>query len=327
MVLAGSSVRAENPFQQAIRTTSPSVVKISQVTRALFSKAKRRPVASGVILTRDGDIVTCASTLSGSGRIYITLPDGTTHGAQIIRRDKEADLALLHLERRGLRPIRMHPGGLPKVGQWVVTVGNPFALARTHTDPLSASVGVVSAVRPVRGRRFAYKGPVILSDIIVNPVASGSAMVDLNGRLVGICGPLITSTRTNTQISFAIPVSAVRKLLEEDDTTDTDTDTTAPPPKASDTGYLGAYILDEDDATTGAYIQRVVPGSPAARAGLKDADVVTRLDDKPTPNGRRLIECLDVLKPSTRVKLTIVRKGTETTTSVTLGRAPRQVLK
>ncbi|GAH86875.1 unnamed protein product, partial [marine sediment metagenome] len=166
-------VQGQEAFRKAIRTALPSVVKIASGRRSLFRRRTEFMAASGVVVSADGYIVSCASVLGKSRRVTVTLPDGSKTSARIVRTDASADLVILRVSRKGLRPITMHTAGLPGVGQWVVTIGNPFGLARTRTDSLSASVGVVSAVRPVTARDFTYTDPVVLTDIAVNPGGSG----------------------------------------------------------------------------------------------------------------------------------------------------------
>jgi S1-C subfamily serine protease len=132
-------------------------------------------------------------------------------------------------------------------------------------------------------------------------------------------------------VSFAIPVDAVRELIkpaesttkpDEPRTGDDDAGTDTPP-----TGYLGAFILDEQTSTKGAFIQKVVPDSPADRAGLKAADLVTGINGVPTPNGRALIKQLDTLDVGAVAQITVTRGGTPLAFSITLGKPPRPVLK
>ena len=330
LLCAASASAEESRFTRAIRTAQPSVVRVAAATRSLLGGRSTPAVASGVILTPDGYIVTCLSTLGTSKTPDVTLPDGTTAAASIVRRDTASDLALLKIDKTGLKPIVLSDSPLPTVGQWVLTIGNPFALARTKSDDLSASVGVVSALKSVRASRLSRPRMMIITDIIINPGASGGAMVDLDGKLIGVCGPLLTSARSNTQLSFAVPVAAVKKLLDDARAA------AAPPPQPgttttpeveSDRGYLGAYILDDNDVTRGAYIQRVVPGSPADEAGLRQGDLVTRINDVPTPNGRLLIRTLDTLKIGDTVHLAVLRDKTPVALTVKLTRTPRSVLK
>lgn len=321
LLLPAAPARGDNAFQKAIRLALPSVVRIETETRSIFTRRLRGMVASGVVLTSDGYIVTCASVLGRSPRLSVHLSSGDKLPARIVRTDAKADLALLKVDRTGLAAIRFRTGEPPNVGHWVIAIGNPFGLAQTRTDPLSASIGVVSALRPIKARTFSYDDPVILTDISINPGASGGAVVDLEGRLVGVAGRVVTSSRTNTELSFAVPASVVKDLLNK-------AREAAPPPETNGrTGYLGAYILDETESTKGAWIQRVVPGSPADKAGLSETDLVTALDGVAVTNGRRLIEQLEQKAVGTRIEMTVLRDKAEVKITVTLGRPARAVLK
>lgn len=328
--VTAAPVCAENRFQKVVRGASPSVVKVVTRTRTLFTARREIPYGSGVIVHRDGYVVTMAPRFSGGFPLSVVLPDGSKHTAQRVRADVKSGLVMLKIKRTGLEPIEVHREGPPRVGQWVLTIGNPFGLARARTDALSASVGVVSAFRRLEARGFQYDRPVVLTDITLNPGGEGSAMVNLEGRLLGICGRTVTSTRTNTQLSYAVPASEVVKLLDE--VLEAERRGAVPPPTPRPPadlkrGYVGAYILDDAVGTKGAYIDKVVPGSPADKAGLRTGDLVIALDGNGISNGRELIERLDRLTVGARVELTLRREKGELKITVTLGETPRPVLK
>jgi S1-C subfamily serine protease len=325
--LAGS-LEAQEAFQKAIRVASPSVVSIVSVGRGLFTQERQVLVASGVVLAEDGYVVTCGSRLGASPRLSVMLGDGSMTPARVVSTDGKADLAMLRVKRDGLHPIAVAGDRLPGVGQWLVIIGNPFGLARTRTDPLSASVGVVSAVRPVHEQGFDYTDPVILTDVTLNPGSSGGAMVDLEGRLVGISSPVLTSKSTNTELSFAVPASVAMKLLREARLAEGRKPEPVPtPPKTPEGGYLGAYILDENTGTKGGYIQKVVPDSPADKAGLAEGDLVTAINGTRVSNGHELVQHLDRLGVGARVELTVLRNKAELKVGTTLTAVPRPVLK
>ena len=314
---------SENAFRKAIRTASPSVVKIVSNLPASFGGGRGFPYGSGVVLHSDGYIVTTGRPTAGVAlRLNVVLPDGSRHAAKVVKTDAGSGLTLLKAACTGLRPITLRLDQPPRAGQWVVTIGNPFGLSRTRTDPLSASVGVISAFRKLSAKGFSYPKPVILTDVTLNPGGQGGAMVDLEGRLVGVCGRVLTSTRTNTQLSYAVPAADAAAMLA---------DVLKPraprPVPEEDRGYLGAYILDEGTGTKGAYIDKVVPGSPAGKAGLAAGDLVVAIDGKGISNGRELVTQLDGLSVGARVEMTVSRDKAEMKITVTLGRVPRPVLK
>jgi len=323
---------SENAFRKAVQTASPSVVKIVTNVLTSFGGGAGFPYGSGVIVHDDGYIVTTGRPTVGGGlRLTVVLPDGSRHAAQIVKTEDTSGLTLLKVACTGLRPVELRLEDAPHVGQWVVTIGNPFGLSRTRTDPLSASVGVISAFRRLNAKGFDYAKPVILTDVTLNPGGQGGAMVDLDGRLVGVCGRVLTSTRTNTQLSYAVPAAEVAALL--DDVLKTTTprplpqDEPTPPRPEEDRGYLGAYILDEAEGTKGAYVDKVVPDSPAGKAGLAAGDLVTAINGRSISNGRQLITRLDGLGAGVPVELTVSREKAERKITVTLGQVPRPVLK
>ena len=349
-ILAGvRPARADNPFQPAIRAASPSVVKVYVPVRVPPSRIVQAPVASGVILTSDGYIATSTSALAQSRRPTVMLSDGTALAASVVKSDTRLDIAILKVASERLNPVGISATPV-RAGQWIVVVANPFGLSQSRSDPLSASVGVVSGLHTVQATDYAYAGPVIVSDVIINPGAPGGAMVDLDGNLVGILGRVITTKRTNTQLSFAVPAAQVIKLLEEarklapslpaPPTPAPPAPAPAPAPapmpapdpaptpaKPAEPGYLGAYIIDEALGDKGAYVDRIVPGSPAENAGIEVGDLIVALNGKPVVNGRQLLQQMDVFGVGTRIELTVRRDKNDVKIAVTLSKAPRSVLR
>ncbi len=338
---ASAAPEATNPFADAIRTASPSVVKVTAATRSLAMGTVQVSIASGVVLSSDGLIATSLSALGQSKRPTVMLADGSQVVAAIVATDPKMDIAILKITAPGLRALEFSTS-TPRVGQWVIGIGNPFGLSQTRTDPLSVTVGVISAIHPIQAADYSYGGPLIVSDVIINPGANGGALVDLDGRLVGLCIKEIRSKATNTELSVAVPAGDLSPLLDMARKTSpapAETEiaparppdnTTAPlpvPARPTPSGYLGAYIIDDAKATTGAYVEHVVPGSPAADAGLKEGDVVTTFNGKQVPNGRQLLQQLDPLVVGARVEMTVLRDKKEVKIAATLTRTPRSVLK
>jgi serine protease Do len=318
-----ASLHPENAFRKAIDAASPSVVRISASTRTVSGVWVNVPCASGVVLTEDGYVATCASALGNARRLTVTLPDGSTASPRVVLAKPGPDIAILKISHEGLKPVTMAADDSPRVGRWVLAIGDPFGLSRTRTDALSTSVGVVSAVKPIDAEAFRYSDPVILTDIVVNPGMTGGAMVDLDGRLIGICGPIVTGRRTNTLLSFAVPASIVRKLLEEARLAQEQKAGPVPArEKPARPGYLGVHVLDEEQANDGASIDGVVAGSPAEKAGLAAGDRVTEINGVRVLNGRQLIRALDELAPGAQARLTAVRNGEERRIEATLAEVP-----
>ncbi len=328
-------VEADNAFQKALAKAMPSVVTITGETRLVLGPAgsvSRPLVASGVILTEDGYIVSNASSLGRMRNLKVRLKEGESVDARAVKVDRTMDLVILKVERKGLPALSPADDAGPRLGQWVIAIGNPFALSKSKNDPLSASVGVVAAVDPVEATGFGYKGPVIHADLSINIGAFGGALVDLDGRLIGVTGRLLTDARTNTPVNFAIPASAVKKLLDE-----ARKPKAKPPkqPKPKPTpdrtlkkpGYLGAFILDETQSAEGATVFRVVPGAPADAAGLREGDLITAVNGHKVANGRECLKQLDALAPGQTAKVTVRRGRNETEVTVKLERAPSPVLR
>ena len=315
-----SAAALERATTQAASVAGPSVVKIESASG----------LGSGVIIDTRGYIVTNYHVLGGArgevtpeGRYTVTLANGTSYRATIAGTDAPDDLAVLKINAPQLRPLPLANSEALKVGQFVLAVGNPLGYSQTVT------FGIVSTLR----RTVAENGPAMfIPDMIqtsapINPGNSGGALVDLQGRLVGIPTLAATDPRLGTAaqgIGFAIPsnrASFITQQIIKDG-------------KVTHSGrpYLGVWGLREVTpfvaaqyglaVGNGVLIGSVEPQGPAARAGLRAGDVIVRLDGRPTRSEAAFGDALAHLKPGQRVPLTVVGQGSERTVSVTLGELP-----
>jgi S1-C subfamily serine protease len=307
----------EQATTHAAAMAGPSVVKIESAAG----------LGSGVIIDKRGYIVTNYHVLGGArgevasdGRYTITLANGTSYRATITGTDAPDDLAVLKITAPGLRPLPQANSDALKVGQFVLAVGNPLGYSQTVT------LGIVSTLR----RTVAENGPAtFIPDMVqtsapINPGNSGGALVDLQGRLVGIPTLAATDPRLGTAaqgIGFAIPsnrVSFITQQIIKDG-------------KVTHSGrpYLGVRGLQEVTPFVAAHyglavqngmlIGGVEPQGPADRAGLRAGDVIVRLDGRPTRSEGAFGDVLARLRPGERVAVTVVSRGRERTVSVTLG--------
>jgi serine protease Do len=288
-------------LQELAGKVSPSVVQIfvtgyaspDEEDRAASSEPQlERSSGSGVIVDADGYIVTNAHVVENATRIEVELPfdtaggarsrsilkrRGRTVGAQIVAIDAETDIAVVKVEARGLPALPFGDSDSLRAGQLVLAFGSPLGLDS------SVSMGVVSAV----ARQLIPEDPMIYvqTDATINPGNSGGALVDTEGRLVGINTLIYTQSGGSEGIGFAAPSNIVRNVFtqirkygrvrrgEIGVTTQTITPLMA---EALGLTFDGAVVLSD-----------VMPGSPAAKAGLEPGDVVLTLDGKPMENGRQ----------------------------------------
>lgn len=272
-------------------------------------------LGSGVILSADGYIVTNNHVIDQAERLEVTLNDNRTFDATVIGTDATTDLALIKIEASDLPVISIGDSESLKVGEWVLAVGNPFGFTSTVTT------GIVSA----KGRSIAgitHSRPMgiesyIQTDAAVNPGNSGGALVNLNGELIGINTAIYSQTGNYAGYSFAIPTSIVKKVVAD-----------LRQYGAVQRAVLGVSILDltneiakEHDITAvakGVYVGSVTDRSSAMEAGLKEGDVITKIDDTPTDNMAQLQEQLAKHRPGDTISITYVRDNKIHTVNVKL---------
>ncbi len=343
-------------FKTTIARVTPSVVRVyaRRVLRSGTRRVRLLRQASGVLLSSDGWVVTQNSVITNVALVHVRSADDVPIPARVVLRDSNSDLAFLKVDLSALsaeqadvlKPITMGDSDLVRPGQGVLHVGNPFGLTRGKNAQLSVNHGVVTGVHKldVTGSRFT--GTVIQTDAGFNPGGYGGALVNLKGELIGVAVTVRISRRTNTEVSFAIPINEVKKLLADarrkaalpvasatkpkpESTKRPLPPDTGPPMRQTGVvpGYLGAYMLDESASTRGAYIDQVIPGSPADVAGLRAEDLVVEVDSKPLRNGNDLLKLLVGASEGQTLKLTVERDGIRLEIEVKLGKVPRRVLR
>ena len=264
----------------------------------------RLGMGSGVIINQKGYIVTNNHVIADADDVEVTLHDNRTYKADIIGTDPATDLALIHIKETDLHALPLVNSDDIEIGQWVLAVGNPFNLNSTVT------AGIVSA--KARNINILQEQDAIESfiqtDAAINPGNSGGALVDLQGGLVGINTAIASPTGTYSGYGFAVPSNIVSKVVED-----------LLKYGSVQRGYLGVMInnIDGDfarekglDVTEGAYIDSVLTGSAAAKAGIKPGDVVTQLDGKEIKQASELQELVARHRPGDNISVTVDRKGT-----------------
>jgi putative serine protease PepD len=296
--------------EQVAKTVLPSVVAID------VSAGQTAGSGSGVVLTDNGliltnnHVVTLAGAISSDqGDIKVSFSDGTTAKATVVGTDPLTDTALVQAQGvSGRTPITIGKSANLDVGEQVVAIGSPYGLDSTVTS------GIVSALdRPVEvgrdsnGNTTAY--PAIQTDAAINHGNSGGALVNMDGQLVGI-NASIQSADNDPQggsigIGFAIPIDEVVPIVQQ--MRDGETPTHA---------RLGIEVGDADN---GAVVRTIEDGSAAASAGLKEGDVITKVDDHPIDSSGSLVATVRSYRPNDKVTVTYIRDGQTDTTSLELG--------
>ncbi|MGZ6826535.1 MAG: S1C family serine protease [Mycobacteriales bacterium] len=323
-VVEGSSDTVKGTPESAAALISPSVVTVEvtgQASNGFGGAQAQSDTGSGIILRSEGYVLTnnhVVSAAVGGGSVHLTLSDGRTVPARIVGTDPSADLAVLKVDGvSGLKAATFADSEGLKVGQAVLAVGAPLGLSNTVTQ------GIVSTLhRPVRTGDSSSAQAVIdavQTDAAINPGNSGGALVDLAGRVVGINSAIATTGDSsggqsgNIGVGFAIPSDAATKIADQLIATG-----------RAVHSQIGVSVADAPGTTDGApglgaTVQAVVPGGPAAKAGLQAGDVVTKVDDRRVTDADTLIVAVRSHDPGSTVTLTLTRGGATRTVKVTLG--------
>lgn len=276
---------------------------------------KQRSLGSGFLISNDGFIVTNNHVVEGADEIKVSLQDGgESYDAKVIGRDPETDLALLKIDNGDDLPhLKFGDSDDIKVGSWVVAIGNPFGLGHTVT------AGIISAKGRVIGS--GAFDDYLQTDASINPGNSGGPLLNLDGEVVGINTAIVPAGQG---IGFAVPASMAKEIINE-----------LKSGGAVHRGWLGVSIQDVDDQTAkalgldepkGALIANVMPGEPAANAGVRTGDVVLEVNDKPMADSQQLLRTVAGLEPGDKASLTLWRGGKVRKVTVELGeRGPERI--
>jgi putative serine protease PepD len=271
---------------------------------------------AGFVLGDNGDIVTAEHVVEGATAITVAFQDGTTRSASVLGEDEASDVAVIRVNPAGLT---LHPLALGSSKQ--LAVGDPIAVLG---DPLgfdrSLSTGVVSGldrtIEAPDGFEIAHS---IQTDAAMNPGNSGGPLLNTSGQVIGIADQIATGTSessgsdTSTGVGFAVPIDLIKAEL-------------APLERGQTVAhaYLGISTGETSNGSPGALVAGVQPGTPAARAGLKDGDVIVAYNGTAVNGEGDLIDALAAAKPGERVRLTVERGSSRITLTATLGTQPAQ---
>ena len=290
---------------------------------------ERTGFGSGVIISKDGYIVTNNHVIAGADEISVTLNDNRQLKGRIIGTDEDTDLALIKIEGDDFPTIPVGDSDALKVGEWVLAVGNPFNLTSTVT------AGIVSAKARTLGMAEKSIESYIQTDAAINQGNSGGALVNASGELVGINAALYSPTGSNTGYGFAIPTSIMKKvvadlkqygavqraklgvsvmpLVEEPGDTQRLYDD-----KGKKVSEAKKEAREMSGVVDGLLVREIVEGGSAAAADIKENDVIVALDGKAIHKFADLQEALAKCRPGDKVKVKLIRDKKEKTVEVTL---------
>jgi S1-C subfamily serine protease len=315
---------------------SPAVVNITSVALAMDVFANIVPeqgTGSGVILTPDGYILTNAHVVEDAQRLEVTLLDGKTYKARLVGGDISKDVALLKIDpgAEKLPTLQMGNSDDLQVGQMVYAIGNPFGLNSTLTTGVISSLG-----RTLKAQNGRLIEGVIQTDAAINPGNSGGPLLNSAGQVIGINTAIFSPSGSSAGIGFAIPSNSARRIAQD----------------LISMGrivrpYLGVEIALEVTpglaqalelpVKRGLMISRVVPGSPAAQAGLQPAkkalvignrrillggDIITAYDGRPAESADRFMNYIESKRPGETLILNVMRDGKPLMITVKLAERP-----
>ena len=272
----------------------------------------RRGVGSGVIVSHDGYILTNNHVVDGADQVKVSLQDGRVLTAKVVGTDPQTDVAVLKIEGNDLPYVEMADSDKIEVGDIVLAIGNPYGIGQTVTS------GIVSATgRATLGLEYE---DFIQTDASINEGNSGGALVDADGRLIGINTAIFSPTGGNVGIGFAIPADLARYVM----------DSLIKDGRVS-RGFIGVGIQPVTPALakefklkepSGALVAEVKPNGPADKAGFKSGDVVIEFNGKPVTDSRQFKLQVAQIKPGKTVSAKVLRDGATKTLEVTTKELP-----
>ena len=333
-------------FSPVVKKVAPSVVRVFTSTKAKYSSTQEMPgfdnpffrrffgedpeesvpnnrrrnfrpppqhgLGSGVIVTKDGYILTNNHVVDGADEVKVALQDGREFVAKVMGKDPKTDVAVIKIDARDLPYALVADSDKIEVGDLVLAIGNPFGIGQTVT------MGMVSATG--RANVGVDYEDFIQTDAAINPGNSGGALVDVDGRLIGINTAILSRSGGNQGIGFAIPVNLAKDIMEK----------LVQDGKVT-RGYVGLMIQDitaglarqfKLSENRGALVGDVVPKGPADKAGVKSGDVVTEYAGKPVRDSRQFRLQVARTKPGEKVPVKVLRDGSTKTLELTIQELP-----
>lgn len=321
-VTGDDATLAEAVAQKAL----PSVVNINVYT-ASQSQAQgfmrssstqeytQSSLGSGVILSDDGYILTNYHVIEGADKLQV-VASGGEYEAKVVGTDPSSDLAVIKIEVSGLPAVEIGSSSDLVTGEWVMAVGSPFGLEQ------SVSTGIVSAVSRSSSSLYSSESEAIYTNMIqtdaaINPGNSGGALVDKNGKLIGINTLIASTSGSSSGVGFAIPVDYAMKIAEQIIAGQTPSHAQLGVSLTTVNSSVAArYNLPVSE---GAYVTRVTSSSGASKAGIAEGDIITKVGDSKVTSASDLIIAVRSHNPGDTVSVTFNRSGSEQTVDVVLG--------
>jgi len=270
---------------------------------------------SGFLISPEGDILTAWSYVLDTESIEVRLADGRKFPAKLVGADPRLEAAVLKIEAADLPHFDLSQAVEVEAGARVLAFSNLFGVA-TGNEPASVQHGTVSVTTRLEARRGAfdtpYHGPVYVLDVVTNnPGAAGGALLTRRGELVAMLGKELRNSLNNTWLNYAVPIRELRDSVEQiragKFVVRRDEESTKKPARGMSPEMLGVVLVPDVVERTPPYVDQVVPGSPAAGAGLRPDDLVVLVGDRLVQSCKALRSELQMVPVEDKVKLTVLR--------------------
>lgn len=286
---------------------------------------QRRGLGSGMIINKEGDILTNAHVIKDADRIEVTLPDGRTYTCEVRGADLRSDLAVIRIiDRKSTDPelptVTLGDSDRVRPGQWSIAIGNPFGITEGTDDQPTVTVGVISAIRsfqtPVRDFH-----KMIQTDAAINPGNSGGPLCNIDGEVIGVNTFIVSAgVGQSAGVGFAIPINRAKAILAD-----------LQAGREVRYGWFGVEMQELSDdlaeffglsQPAGVLVKNVIPDGPAAKAGILPGDLIVAVNGEPVRNGAHLVSIVTHLPIGSRADVTINRNGKQRIIPVTVGARP-----
>ena len=283
------------------------------------SNQKIQGLGSGFIISPDGYIITNDHVAGNASEITITMTDGSHHQAKIVGSDPVADICLLKIDGSNLPYVELGASNDLIIGEWVIALGNPFGLFELNDKP-TVTVGVISAsgmnLEPINDR---YYLNMIQTDAAINGGNSGGALVNSLGQVIGMNTLIFTAggVQGNIGLGFAIPIDKVKKIVTElkaNGKIDRDFQI-GMSIQSIDSGIMNYYDLKSNK---GVIITKIIPNSPADKAGLKTGDIIIEIESFKINNENTIFGVFQEFRAGQEISVNILRDNTEMTKRMNL---------
>ncbi len=270
-------------------------------------------VASGFIIRSDGYVLTNNHVVDGAKEIVVTLADGRKFDGRAMGKDTRNDLAVVKIEATGLPTVTLGDSDAIRPGDWAIAIGNPYGLSHTVT------AGIISGLARSIDGDPSEPGIYIQTDAAINSGNSGGPLIDINGRVIGVNTAIIPQAQG---IGFAVPINVAKSVLSD-----------LISGKKLVYPWMGIYMQEVTDdlaeyfglrETTGVAVTSVEPGSPADKAGLREGDVILRIDGKKVTSTAQVQNEVRGRKIGSKVTLLVWRDKASMYITVTLGEMPSE---